>query len=656
MSLNLTRRSLLVQSAALGGLAVLHPFSARAAAGQAHLRILSTTDIHYHIHAYDYYADKPNDTMGLARAASLIEAARDEAKNSILVDNGDYLQGNPLGDFMAYGSPTKRQGPHPIAAAMNALGYDAGTLGNHEFNYGLDYLREVNAGAHHPVFCANFVEGELAADPLKDRLPWQPYGIFDRWLIDGAGERHVIRIGIVGFVPPQILQWDAKHLQGYSARDIVEAARVWVPRLREAGAQIVVALSHSGLSLDPHAPGMENASWHLADVEGIDAIVMGHAHRVWPSGDYEGEGLDRETGKIKGVPAVMAGFWGSHMGLIDLMLEKDGETWRVVDGTSEARPISERQPDRTIKPLVEDYMPVIDATQHDHEDTLDYVRAEVGRTASPLHSYFALATDDPSVQIVNMAQIWYVKDLLEGTEDAALPLLSAAAPFKAGGRGGAEYYTDVPAGPIAIKNVADLYLYPNTLQVVKITGAQVKEWLERSMGMFAQVEPGAEDAPLLSAEFPSFNFDTIDGVTYEVDLSQPARYALDGALANPDAHRILDLKYEGEAVDPEAVFLVATNNYRASGGGNFPGADGSTIVIEAPDANRDVLVRYIHEQGEVKPAADANWRFKDLGGATAIFESGPGAAAHLEEVRARGLKIEPAGDGENGFVRYRLTL
>ncbi|WP_018633521.1 bifunctional 2',3'-cyclic-nucleotide 2'-phosphodiesterase/3'-nucleotidase [Neomegalonema perideroedes] len=656
MSKTITRRSLLVQGAALSGLAALHPFSARAAAGQAHLRILSTTDIHYHIHAYDYYADKPNDTMGLARTASLIEAARDEARNSILLDNGDYLQGNPLGDFMAYGSASVRQGPHPIAAAMNALGYDAGGLGNHEFNYGLDYLQEVNSGLQHPVFCANFAEAPLATNPLKDRLPWQPYGIFDRWLIDGAGERHVIRIGVIGFVPPQILQWDAKHLANYAARDIVEAARVWVPKLREMGAQIVVALSHSGISLEPHEPGMENASYHLAGVEGIDAIVMGHAHRVWPSKDYEGEGLDQETGKIRGKPAVMAGFWGSHMGLIDLLLEKDGEGWRAIDGSSEARPIFERQADRSIKPLAEDYAPVIDATQEDHEDALEYVRAEVGRTASPLHSYFALVADDPSVQIVNLAQMWYVKDLIQGTENADLPLISAAAPFKAGGRGGPEYYTDVPAGPVALKNVADLYLYPNTLQVVKIPGREVREWLERSAGMFNQVAEEAEDAPLLNPDFPSFNFDAIDGVAYEIDLSQPSRYAADGALADPEARRIVNLTYQGEPIDEDQLFLVATNNYRASGGGKFPGADGSTIVIEAPDANRDVLVRYIHEQGEVKPAADANWRFKAQPGATALFETGPGAAAHLEEVRARGLEIEEAGEGENGFARYRLKL
>lgn len=656
MPTNLTRRSLLAQGAALGAAAALHPFSARAAAGQGHLRILATTDLHYHIRAWDYYADKPNDTMGLARTASLIEAARNEARNSFLVDNGDYLQGNPMGDFMAYGLHAKRQEPYPIAAAMNLLDYDAGALGNHEFNYGLDFLREVNSRLDHPVFCANLAEAPLAQDPLKDRLLWQPYGLFDRWFFDGAGERHKISIGVLGFVPPQVLQWDAKHLQGCAARDIVESARFWVPRLRAAGAQVVIALSHSGLDLRPHEPGMENASYHLAGVEGIDALVMGHSHRVWPSEDYEGEGLDAEAGTIRGKPAVMAGFWGSHMGLIDLMLEKEGEGWRVIGGRSEARPIFERLPDRSVKALAADYEPIIEATEDDHEDTLAYVREEVGRTAAPLQSYFALAADDPSVQIVNMAQIWYVRRLLEGTADAKLPLLSAAAPFKAGGRGGPDYYTDVPAGPVAIKNVADLYLYPNTLQVVKITGAQVKEWLERSAGLFAQVEPGAVDAPLIDPAFPSFNFDTIDGATYAIDLSQPARYALDGSLANPEAHRILDLRYEGAPIDPDQLFLVATNNYRAGGGGNFPGADGSTIVIEAPDANRDVLVRFIHEQDEVKPAADSNWRFKDLGGATAIFQTGPGAAAHLEEARARGLKIEEAGEGEGGFVRYRLTL
>ena len=309
-----------------------------------------------------------------------------------------------------------------------------------------------------------------------------------------------------------------------------------------------------------------------------------------------------------------------------------------------------------IKALVGDYAPAIAATAAVHAETLDYVRAEVGKTDAPLHSYFALVADDPSVQIVNMAQSWYVAQLLKGTEHEGLPLVSAAAPFKAGGRGGPDYYTDVAPGPVAIKNVADLYLYPNTLQVVRITGEQLKGWLERSAGAFNQIEPGKADQPLLNPDFPSYNYDVIDGVTYRIDLSQPALFLPNGEINVLRASRIVDLMYQGKPVDPEQEFIVATNNYRASGGGNFPGADGSTVILRAPDTNRDIIVRYIVEKGTIAPAADANWTFAPVAGASVLFQTGPRAEAHLDDVRKRGLKIDLVGPGSDGFASYRITL
>jgi 2',3'-cyclic-nucleotide 2'-phosphodiesterase/3'-nucleotidase len=256
------------------------------------------------------------------------------------------------------------------------------------------------------------------------------------------------------------------------------------------------------------------------------------------------------------------------------------------------------------------------------------------------------------VQIVSQAQIWYTTDLLKGTEHEGLPLLSAAAPFKAGGRGGPDYYTDVPAGDVAIKNVADLYLYPNTARAVAITGAQVKEWLEMSAGIFNQIEPGKADQPLLNDTFPSYNFDVIDGVTYQIDLSQPPKYDPKGEVINADANRIVDLRYQGEPVDPEQMFVVATNNYRASGGGNFPGINEDVIILIAPDTNRDVIVRYIVEQGTINPSADSNWSFAPIEGASALFPSGPRAKDHLADVDG----IAYVGDGAEGFANFRLQF
>ncbi len=653
---DLSRRGFIGASAALGGLIALHPFSARAQAGQAHLRILSTTDLHCHVQPYDYYADKPTDTVGLSRTASVIEAIRAEATNTLLVDNGDYLQGNPMGDYIAYERGMQPGDLHPVIAGMNTLAYEAGTLGNHEFNYGVEFLDLVNAGAAFPIVCANFAR-TLGPSPRDDALHLDPYVLLDRTLIDGAGTPRAIRVGLIGFVPPQIMLWDRGHLEGrFAVRDILEAARAWVPEMREAGADVVVALSHSGIAPGPDAAMLENASFQLAGVEGIDAIVTGHQHRVWPGEDFAGDGLDPATGAIRGKPAAMAGFWGSHMGLIDLLLEHDAGAWRVAAFEASARPIYRRNEDRSVTALVGDYAPSLEATDAVHEATLAYVRAEVGQTTAPLQSYFAVVADDPSVQIVSQAQTWYVTELLKGTEWEGLPVLSAAAPFKSGGRGGPDYYTDVPAGPVAIRNVADVYLYPNTLQAVAITGAQVKDWLERSAGIFLQVEPGKADQPLIDPAFPAYNFDVIDGVTYAIDVTQPSRYDAEGGLLNPEASRIVDLRLNGEPLDPEAKVVVATNNYRAGGGGSFPGADGSTVILAAPDTNRDVIVRYIVEQGTISPASDGNWRLAPAGGATVLFDTGPGSDKYLADVQGRGLAIEPAGDAPDGFVRYRITL
>ena len=653
----ISRRSLLSGMAAASALVLLHPFSARAAANQAHLRLMETTDIHVNVFPYDYYADKPNDTMGLARTAAIIDSIRAEATNSLLIDNGDFLQGNPMGDYMAYQHGMKEGDVHPVIKAMNVLGYDVGTLGNHEFNYGLDYMFKVVGGSNFPYVCANLTKGQLAADPKQDALFFKPYVIIETLIKDGAGAESPVKVGFIGFVPPQIMLWDIKNLEGKAqTRDIVEAAKAWVPAMKEEGADIVIALSHSGIDGAAPLERMENASLYLAGVEGIDAIFTGHQHLVFP-GPKSWDGIantDPVKGTLAGKPAVMAGFWGSHLGLIDLLLEKDGNSWKIADFTAEARPIYHRDDKKKVVADVADKPEVIEAAKAEHEATLTYVRTPVGKTSAPLYSYFALVADDPSVQIVSQAQTWYIKDMLKDTEHKDLPVLSAAAPFKAGGRGGADYYTDVPAGDIAIKNVADLYLYPNTVQAVVITGEQVRNWLEMSAGMFNHMEAGAKDAALLNKDFPSYNFDIIDGVTYQIDLSQPRRFDNDGQVINHEANRIQNLQFEGKPIDSAQKFVVVTNNYRAGGGGKFPEIASDKVVFVAPDTNRDVIVRYIVEAGTVNPSADSNWTFKPLPGTTAIFESGPKARQFLADVKS--VRIEDAGEGSEGFALFRLVL
>ena len=620
---------------------------AQAASSRLRLRLMGTSDLHANIFAYDYYRDRPDDRVGLAKTAGLIAAARQEAENAILLDNGDIIQGTPLGDYVALSKGLKKGDVHPMIAAMNVLGYAACTVGNHEFNYGLDFLDAALAGANFPAICCNIFKPDGSF-----YLP--PWLVLERVFRDEAGAEQKLRIGVIGFTPPQIMQWDQSHLAGrVTTTGIAEAAALYLPRLR-ASVDLVVALCHSGISRKAPQPAEENAALALARVPGIDAMFLGHQHLLLPGADFAGiEGVDAAKGALYGVPAFMPGFWGSHLGLIDLTLERKDANWRVAAAKVEARAIYSRD-DRTVTPLVAAEPSVLAAAQAAHDETLAYVRSPVGDIASPIQSYFALVADDPSVQIVNSAQSWYVRRLaatMPALKD--LPILSAAAPFKSGGRGGPDYYTDVKAGAIAIKDVADIYLYPNTLRVVKIDGATLREWLERSAGIFRRLDPASSaEQPLIDPAFASYNFDVIDGVTYVIDVTQPSRYDAEGALIAPQAHRIVDLKFDGAPIEAGRSFLVVTNNYRASGGGNFPGCDGSTIVLEAPDANREALVRYIVETKHVEPKADGNWRFAPWpAGVVATFLTSPAAAAVAAPA---GVKLTPMGDAPGGFVKYRI--
>lgn len=612
------------------------------------LRILGTTDLHVHMLAWDYYQDKASDEYGLARTATLIKAARAEARNTLLFDNGDLLQGNPLGDVMARVQPLQPGQVHPVHKVMNALGYDAANIGNHEFNYGLAFLKNAIQGAAFPYVSANVVE-DAGAD--KGKPAFRPYVILNRRFTDEAGQSHELKVGVIGFVPPQIMLWDRLNLTGrVAAKDIPATARELVPKMRAEGADVVVVIAHSGFEFGETVFFAENTVARLAEVPGVDAILFGHSHGEFPGRFFNRHPkVDLERGLINGVPAVMPGFWGSHLGVIDLTLNRSEGRWKGTDPRAHLRPVYDRA---TRKPVAEPDPMVAEIVKREHEATLAYVRAEVARTAQPIHSFFAQVADDPSVQLVSLAQIAYAKKALAGTPHAGLPILSAAAPFKSGGRGGAQNYTDIPVGPVAIRNVADLYVYPNTLQVVKLTGAQVREWLEMSAQAFNRIDPaGAPEQNLINSSFPSYNFDTIDGVSYRIDVTQPARYDRNGRLVSPDARRIVDLRFNGEPIDDKAEFAVVTNNYRASGGGSFPGLDGSNIILSSPDENREALLQYLQATKTVQPAADNNWRLQPVAGVKLRFVSSARAKEHL----AAQPNIKLVADQADGLALFELV-
>ncbi|PEL82048.1 bifunctional 2',3'-cyclic-nucleotide 2'-phosphodiesterase/3'-nucleotidase [Bacillus wiedmannii] len=613
------------------------------------LRILETSDIHVNLMNYDYYQTKTDNKVGLVQTATLVNKAREEAKNSVLFDDGDALQGTPLGDYVAnkINDPKKPVDPsytHPLYRLMNLMKYDVISLGNHEFNYGLDYLNKVISKTEFPVINSNVYKDDKDTNEENDQNYFKPYHVFEKEVEDESGQKQKVKIGVMGFVPPQVMNWDKANLEGkVKAKDIVETAKKMVPKMKAEGADVIVALAHSGVDKSGYNVGMENASYYLTEVPGVDAVLMGHSHT-------------EVKDVFNGVPVVMPGVFGSNLGIIDMQLKKVNGKWEIQKEQSkpQLRPIA----DSKGNPLVQSDQELVNEIKDDHQATIDYVNTAVGKTTAPINSYFSLVQDDPSVQLVTNAQKWYVEKLFaengQYSKYKEIPVLSAGAPFKAGGRNGATYYTDIPAGTLAIKNVADLYVYPNTLYAVKVNGAQVKEWLEMSAGQFNQIDPKkTEEQPLVNISYPTYNFDILDGLKYEIDVTQPTKYDKDGKVVNANTNRIINMTYEGKPVADNQEFIVATNNYRGSSQ-TFPGVSKGEVVYQSQDETRQIIVKYMQETPVINPAADKNWTFKPIVADKlhTTFDSSPNAQKYIK----KDGKISYVGPSENEFAKYTIDI
>ena len=577
-----------------------------------HLTILATTDIHANVRAYDYYKDAPVDHYGLSKAATLVKEERKKQLTAMLVDTGDLIQGSPLGDVVARVSPLKKGDIHAVYKAMNLMGYTAANLGNHEFNYGLPFLQKTLLGARFPYVATSLFVKEKSGPGQAQKPLVTLVDMFK--IVDTQVGGKKLRVGFLGFAPPQIMDWDKDNLNGtLEARDILESAKAGLAALKKQGADVVVAIAHSGINPLPYDKNMENASFHLASLEGIDAVVAGHSHMEFPGKKFEGQeklGIDALNGTVKGKPVVMPGFWGSHLGVLTVNLEHGPAGWKAIGGHALLR---------SAKGVAEDAA-VIAAVDTQHRATLKYVRSPVGTFTAPVQTYFSRVVDSAAVQLVNDAQTWFARKELKGTAYAKYPLLSASAPFKAGFGG---EYTQIDAGKVAIKNVADLYVYPNTVKAVLLKGSQVKDWLEKSAQNFAQVDPTREgEINVVNDKFPSYNFDVFSGVNYMIDVSKAP------------GSRIVGLAFQGKPVAPADVFVVVTNNYRATGGGGFPHLDGKNIILDSATENRQVLLDYIQSSGVLKAKAANNWKLAPM----------PGSKARL--VVETSLKAKPfAGAG-----------
>lgn len=635
------------------------------------LALLETTDLHTNVMSYDYFKLAEDKALGFERTATLITQARQEFPNTLLLDNGDTIQGTALSDYQATINPLACDQTLAMYKVMNAAGYEGGGIGNHEFNYGLPFLSQVTGnrfdvsgmaepaaqptckGPSFPLVLAN-VNSVKSAQPL-----FQPYSIISKTVTatdpDGKPVSSTVKIGIIGFTPPAIMSWDKRWLDGkvYTV-GVKEAAEKYIPEMRAKGADLVVVISHGGLDDSAYSPTMENGSYHLSRVAGVDAMLIGHSHQIFPNAtstvaQFNLPGVDKTAGTVNGVPTVMANYWGKHLGVIKFDLTHDGKSWVIDKSKTVVQARSAQNADKTYVAIA----PAIAAAiASEHQATIAYVKTPVGSTDFEMSSYFADVGDPGAIELVNQAQADYAAKYVAANlpQYASLPVLSVSAPFKSGFAGGSDY-TDVAQGNMAINNAADLYLYPNTVYAVKVSGADIRNWLETAAKRFNQINPALTTQQELIGSFPGYNFDmfTSPDIRYEIDVTQPV------------GSRIVNLKYKGASIDPAKEFIVATNNYRASGGGSFPGLDGSKTIYASPDTNRDVLIQYIKTIKTVTRAAngsDRSWQFTKVTTAgPVVFHSAPGKLPLAQAAGLAGISQLQADDGTGkSLALYAIDL
>jgi 2',3'-cyclic-nucleotide 2'-phosphodiesterase/3'-nucleotidase len=604
MSLN--RRDFINRSAATGaGVALAGTAGAVAAAGPAQaaeaggghgrqktfsLRVLGTTDLHGHALNWDYFTDAEYDDaahndVGLAKIATLVARARAEKGHdrTLLVDAGDIIQGTQLSYYYARVEPVtgRRSGPrHPMALAMNHLRYDAAALGNHEFNYGIPLLRAFQEQCDFPLLAANAVD----ATTLKPAFP--PYLVKDL-KVPGLPP---VRVGVLGLTNPGIAVWDKANVEGRMAfPGLVEQARVYVPKLRALGCDVVFCTDHSGLdggtTYGDAVPYPENASSQVAaQVPGIDAILVGHTHVERPQTLV----VNEQTGRTVVLSEPL--YWGMRLSVFDIDLVFERGRWHVASVAAEVRNANTVEEDPEVAALV----------RAEHEKVVAYVNQVVGTCTQAMSAAESTYKDTPIIDFINLVQADTVRAALAGTEYAGLPVLSEASPFSR--------TAAIPAGQVSLRDVAGLYVYENTLDAKILTGAQVKDYLEWSAAYFVQTAP---DAPVDPAKLtnaggtPDFSYDVLSGLSYDIDIAQPAGSRITG----------LTLTADGQPLDPDARFVLAVNNYRSSGGSNYPHVAAAPSVWSSSDEIRNTMIAWVRAHGGIDPAAFPadSWRLTRAG-------------------------------------------
>ncbi|MEU4171857.1 5'-nucleotidase C-terminal domain-containing protein [Streptomyces sp. NPDC026665] len=590
----LNRRKFLKESAVTGAGVALAGVGAAPAAQAAEgakggrpvkryeLTVMGTTDLHGHVFNWDYfkdaeYSDKAGNAQGLARISTLVNEIRAEKGrcNTLLLDAGDTIQGTPLTYYYAKVDPiTAKGGPvHPMAQAMNAIGYDAVALGNHEFNYGIETLRKFESQCRFPLLGAN----ALDAKTLKPAFP--PY-FMKEFRVHGAPP---VKVAVLGLTNPGIAIWDKAYVQGkLTFPGLEEQAAKWVPKLRSMGADVVVVSAHSGTSgtssYGDQVPYVENSAALVAQqVPGIDAILVGHAHVEIP----ELKVTNTATGKTVVLSEPLA--FAERLSVFDFGLVFEKGRWRVESVASSVRNANSVADDPKITRLLKD----------EHDLVVAYVNQVVGTATDTLTTVEARYKDAPIIDLITKVQEDVVRAALVGTQYASLPVIAQASPFSR--------TSEIPAGNVTIRDLSSLYVYDNTLVAKVLTGAQVRAYLEYSANYFVQTAAGAvvDTEKLTNANGrPDYNYDYVSGLQYDIDIAQA------------EGSRIKNLTYDGAPLDDAQQFVFAVNNYRANGGGAFPHVATATEVWSESTEIRTRIAEWVTAKGVLDPKdfASVDWK------------------------------------------------
>ena len=577
-----------------------------------HLRILATTDLHMHLGA-------ENPTGGLARLAPLIAQERARNSNVLLFDNGDLIEGTPLADELAR-TGLGAHDLHPAVAALNRLQFDAVTLGNHDFAHGVDFLRRALRDASYPVTLAN-------AGLIHGAHLWSESLLLNRRMQDDTGQSHDLTIGVFGVLPPQTVEWEVGLAEDLQTEDVVIAARRAVSSLRARGADVIIALSHGGYGNGP-VPRAENAAGVIAAIEGVSAVIAGHTHEM----------IVRPATATT-APIVKAGFAGSHLAAISLRLRGAPGAWHV-DCTGAAALPAAAAP----CPFMADTLTAVPV------DIARRLTRPVGHSDLALNSHFSLLGRDAGLRLVESALRAHVGAALPASD---LPILTAFAPFRTGGRGGPGNFVSVPPGPLLRSDLSTLYPFTNHVAVIQVTGAEIADWLERAATIFAQLPDDGEIHPLIDPAMPGFQFDIIAGLDYRIDLSHPAAFDIAGRPRHPPG-RIKALRHAGRDLRPEDRFLLVTNSYRMCGSTLYaPLTAGKTCLlpVKARVRVRDLVARHLRGPIAPRPGDAPFFSLAARPGTRASFDTAAAALPGDCPLAAASLGLT-----ESGFQRLILTF